>query len=187
MCDDLAINMGLLGRIGDALTKVDERFSDDPYIIGKRFEDHVESLFSKKWFSIIEKTHSAKTNEQRYVESSLNPDIIFRYNGKGGGDFAVECKFRTEASFDRSGRLRLFKPSQMQRYREFSQKRNIPVFIVIGLEQFIDDEYEEPLIEEYMFNIPLNEIKYDSLYPSVLTKYERPYDKEFFWKNGELS
>ncbi len=37
-----------------------------------------------------------------------------------------------------------------------------------------------------MFNILLNEIKYDALYPSVLEKYERPFNKLFFWKDGLL-
>jgi len=37
-----------------------------------------------------------------------------------------------------------------------------------------------------MFNIPLSEAKYPALYESVFTKYERPLDKPFFWKNGKL-
>ena len=37
-----------------------------------------------------------------------------------------------------------------------------------------------------MFNIPLNEAKYPALYESVFAKYERNFDKPFFWKNGKL-
>jgi hypothetical protein len=41
-------------------------------------------------------------------------------------------------------------------------------------------------IEKFMFNIPLREAKYPALYESVFTKYERDYDKPFFWKNRRL-
>ena len=47
-----------------------------------------------------------------------------------------------------------------------------------------EDEYEES--EIFMFNIPLEDAKYPALYPSVFEKYERPYDEDFFWRNGEL-
>jgi len=179
--------MSFLGKIGDFLTTVDETFSNDPHIVGKRFEDHVESLFSKRWFTLVEKTHSAKVNQQRYVESSLNPDLIFRYNGSGGSTFAIECKYRTPASFNKKGMLEIFKPGQLERYRKFSVQRNIPVFVVIGFDA--DCESDDGTIEEgpFMFNIPLNEIRYDALYPSVLERYERPFDKPFFWKDGQLS
>ncbi len=72
--------------------------------------------------------------------------------------------------------LRWSNPVQLQRYRDFSHKRKIPVFIVIGLGEDLDE----------MFNIPLEEAKYPDLYPSVFNKFSRPSDKSFFWKNGEL-
>ncbi|MBN1431448.1 MAG: hypothetical protein JW931_01590 [Methanomicrobiaceae archaeon] len=181
------INMGFLGRIGETLTKIDENFSNDPHVVGKKYEDYVKTLFSQKWFVLVEQTHSEKVNRERYVESSLNPDFVFRYNGRGGGEFAVECKFRTEASFDKTGKLRIFKPGQLKRYREFSEKRNMPVFVILGLD-IIDNEYCQRFNpEEYMFCIPLSEIKYNDLYPSVFEKYGRDPEKNFFWKNGNLS
>lgn len=178
--------MGFFGKLGDFLNKVDESISSDPHIVGKRFEDHVESLFSTKWFTVVEKTHSAKVNQQRYVESSLNPDLIFRYNGPGGGTFAVECKYRSPASFNKKGMLELFKPGQLERYRKFSVQRNIPVFVVIELDAYA--ELDDGKVEDgpFMFNIPLCEIRYDALYPSVLEKFERPFDKPFFWREGQL-
>jgi hypothetical protein len=33
--------MGFLGKIGDAIQKIDYHISNDPEIVGKRFEDHV--------------------------------------------------------------------------------------------------------------------------------------------------
>jgi hypothetical protein len=47
--------MGFLERIGEAIQKIDEKVSSDPEIKGKRFEDHVQSLFTPKYFKIIEK------------------------------------------------------------------------------------------------------------------------------------
>jgi hypothetical protein len=40
--------MGFFGKIGEVFNKIDYHTSNDPEIVGKRFEDHVESLFSKK-------------------------------------------------------------------------------------------------------------------------------------------
>jgi len=176
--------MGFLGKLGDALHTIEYHVSDAPEIKGKRFEDHVESLFNPKYFSIVEKTHSHKTNEQRYVESSLNPDFIFRYEPTKE-KFAVECKYRT--SLNNKDMLEWSYPAQLQRYREFAYKSRIPVFVVIGLcvevkEHKHDDWHEE----NFMFNIPLEEAKFPALYSSVFEKYERDYDKPFFWKNGML-
>jgi hypothetical protein len=86
--------MGFLGKIGEAIQKIDYHIASDPEIVGKRFEDHVEKLFSPKYFKIVEKTHSFKTNSERYVESSKNPDFIFEYMPTKE-KFAVECKYRT--------------------------------------------------------------------------------------------
>ena len=49
--------------------------------------------FSTKYFKVVEKTHSFKTNTERYVESSKNPDFIFEYLPTRE-KFAVECKYR---------------------------------------------------------------------------------------------
>ena len=175
--------MGLFRKIADIAEKIDYHISDDPQIVGQRFEDHVESLFSTKYFPIEHKTHSFKTNEKRYVESSLKPDFIFRYKPTGER-FAVECKYRS--SLNSEDMLEWSSPQQLQRYRQFEYENRIPVFIVIGLEGVMEDDYEGEESVTFMFNIPLNAAKYPKLYPSVFEKYERPYDKPFFWKNGVL-
>ena len=177
--------MGLLGRLGKAIVKVDEKISSDPEIVGKRFEDHVESLFSKQYFKLLEKTHSFDVNKQRYVESSLNPDLIWQY-GPTKEKFAVECKYRT--SLNNKNQIVWSNSSQLQRYQEFEKKNRIPVFIAIGLELTFEDENDPDfdVTEKYMFCIPLKDAKYAALYPSVFEKYERDFDKPFFWKNGYI-
>jgi hypothetical protein len=166
--------MGIFGKIGDVFNKIDYNISDDPEVVGKWFEDEVLKLFSTKYFKIIEKTHSYKTNADRYVESSKNPDFVFEYSPTKER-FAVECKFRTK--LNQKGQLEWSYPAQLKRYQEFALQHNIPVFIVIGLD--LEDG-------GFMFNIPLSEAKYPALYESVFAKYERPLDKHFFWKNGKL-
>ena len=166
--------MGIFGKLGKVLAKIDTEISSDPQAVGKWFEDSVENLFSKKYFKIIEKTHSFDTNADRYVESSKNPDFIFEYIPTRER-FAVECKYRTQ--LNRNGQLEWSYPAQLKRYQDFARERKIPVFIVLG---FSDDE------EDYMFNIPLSEAKYPALYESVFAKYERDGEKPFFWKDGKL-
>jgi len=75
--------MGFLGKIGKVFTNFDYGISDSPEAVGKRWEDHVESLFKSRYFVVVEKTHSFETNESRFVESSNNPDFIFRYRPTG--------------------------------------------------------------------------------------------------------
>ena len=168
--------MGIFGKIGDVFNKIELEVSNDPAAKGKWFENYVENLFSKKYFRLVEKTHSYKTDAGRFVESNKNPDFIFEYIPTRD-QFAVECKYRT--SLNNKGHLEWSYPAQIKRYQDFERERKIPVFIVIGL----DDEKKD---EGYMFNIPLSGAKYPALYESVFAKYERPLDKPFFWKNGKL-
>jgi hypothetical protein len=177
--------MGFLGKIGEAIQKIDEKVANDPQAKGKRFEDHVQSLFAEKYFKIVEKTHSFKTNKERYVESSKNPDFIFEYMPTKE-QFAVECKFRT--SLNPKRQLEWSYPAQLARYQEFARARKIPVFIVIGLELTFEDE-DDPDFDEtetFMFNIPLQSAKYPALYENQFVPFERDYEKPFFWKNGQL-
>jgi len=167
---DKGINAGI-----KLLKDIRYEVSDDSFVVGLRFEDYVEDLFSDKYFSVVEKTHSTETNQERYVESSMNPDFVFRY-APSGEMFAVECKYRSGLN---NGMLEWTYPKQLGRYRKFAQERKMPVYIVIGL----DGDDDAP---DRMFNIPLEEAKYPKLYPSVFNRFERPPEKSFFWKNGKL-
>ncbi len=169
--------MGFIDAGIDLLKRIKYEISDESFIVGLRFEDYVSDLFSRKYFSIVEKTHSTETNQERYIESSMNPDFVFRYN-PSGEMFAVECKYRSKLNDE--GMLKWSYPEQMKRYQEFSYSRKLPVFIVIGL----GGADKNP---EQLFNIPLEEAKYPALYPSVFNRFSRPTDKPFFWKDGNLS
>ena len=166
--------MGLFGKIGDVFNKIELEVSNDPAAKGKWFENYVENLFSKKYFRIIEKTHSYKTDAGRFVESNKNPDFIFEYIPTRE-HFAIECKYRT--SLNNKGQLEWSYPAQIKRYQDFAMHHKIPVFIIVGLD--LEDG-------RFMFNIPLSEAKYPVLYDSVFANYERDPEKSFFWKNGKL-
>ena len=168
--------MGLLDTGIKVLKNIKMATSNDPFVVGQIFEERVNDLFSKKYFLIAEKTHSTETNQEEYVESSMNPDFIYRYKPTGEL-FAVECKYRSSLI---DGKLSWSNPKQLKRYQKFQRERNIPVFIVIGLGGEDVSEYKE------MFCIPLEEAKYPDLYPSVFKKFSRDPDKPFFWKNRNL-
>lgn len=157
--------------------KLMETFSDAPEWKGKRFEKYVMEKFDDRYFDIVEMTHSWKTNQERYVESSLNPDFVFRYKPKNEV-FAVECKYRS--GLNPKGMLECCKPNQLTRYREFEKQRNIPVFMVVGFAG-LDDNPDD------LFVIPLKEMKYPALYPSVYRNYSKNPKTNFFWKQGKLS
>ena len=170
--------MGLLGKIGDVFHRIEYHTSNDPEIVGKRFEDFVLSLFSSDFFKLVEKTHSFKTNDERYVGSSLNPDFIFEYIPTKEM-FAVECKFRS--TLNNKGQIEWSDFKQLHRYQMFQKERGIPVFIAIGYWHEVKD-----LIDKHLYVIPLTEARYPGLYKSLYHKYERDRKKPFDWKNGRL-
>jgi hypothetical protein len=157
------------------LDPLKEIFSVAPEWVGYRFEKYVMELFDERYYVLVERTHKNSDNKERYVESSLNPDFIWRYK-PSGEEFAVECKYRSGLN---AGKLQWSNPQQLKRYQDFSKNKNIPVFIVIGFDGIETDPKD-------MFLIPLEEAKYPALYPSVYNKYSRNPKKNFFWKNGQL-
>lgn len=177
--------MGALRHIGDFLKKIDYHTSKDPEVVGRRFEDHVQSLFPEKMFTLLEKTHSYDTNKERYVQSSLDPDFVWKHN-QTGDVFAVECKYRTPGSYDELNRLVWCNNDQLNRYRSFQIKRRIPVFIIIGLEKTYRDSYGDEHSRKFMFNIPLDDAKYTAFYSSYLKKFERDYHGNFYWLDKKL-
>ena len=172
-------------KIGNAIQKIDYQISHDPEIAGKRFEDHVRNLFSIKYFTVVEKTHFFKTNTEKNVDCSKNPDFIFEYIPTGE-KFAIACKYRTQ--LNNQNQLEWSNQAQLKRYQEFENERRIPVFIVIGLELPLKSKYYPDAIahEKFMFNIPLKNATYPALNREVFANFGREYERPFFWKNGKL-
>jgi len=130
---------------------------------GEKFEIYVmDNLFPEKYFKLLHKTHDFKTNSKRYVESSLKPDFLFE-DKKTGKIFYVECKYRSNLYQDKFHWAKDDK--QFQRYKDFESNENIPIYIAMGLGGTADNP-------ERIFLMPLKEIKYPALFPSVLKNWE---------------
>lgn len=153
--------------------------------IGKKFEDRILDLIFKnngkrEYFALEYRTPDYYDPKSGiYAESNLDPDFRIRYNPTGDV-FAVECKYRSGLFRNNYGKyvLSWSKPAQFARYQKYQQERNIPVYVVIGLGG-------EPDNPEMIYCIPLSDIKYPQLYPSVLKKYEHPPTELFFWNTKE--
>lgn len=159
-------------------TNIDNGFSHDKCIEkGNEFENYICSLFDKKYFGVKEWTSDHSRKRDIFVEADCNPDIVMRYRYKDRNElFAIECKFRKSLF---KGKLEWSKYPQLNRYRNYQEENNIPVFVLIGLGG-------NPNSPERLFCIPLNEIEYPALYPAIFEKYERDPDKMFFWKDYML-
>ena len=143
---------------------------------GSGFENFVVNRFCEDTFSIVEMTHKFAGPGDRYIESDLNPDFTFRHKPTGA-IFAVEAKFRSH--LNKNGMLEWSNPDQLERYRNFSKERGIPVYIVIGLYWSCDYPKE-------VYVIPLEIAKYPALYPSIYKKYLKNPSQKFYWENGML-
>ncbi|WP_410508750.1 hypothetical protein RSJ42_00235 [Methanosarcina hadiensis] len=164
--------MGLVNKIMKAVEALTE---DESVEKGNDFERYVVDLFDKKYFSIVQWSTDITRKHDRFVESDAGPDLTIRYI-PDGEIFYVECKFRSGLYEEK---LHWSKPEQLKRYQDFARENRSPFFVVIGLGG-------TPSHPERMFCIPLEEVKYPALYPSIFEKFERKPDKNFFWKNGFL-
>jgi hypothetical protein len=155
---------------------VKDSVSDDPWWKGDRFEQFVLHRFDERFFDLVQRRHSRTTNEKRFIGTGLDPDFIFKYLPTQTL-FAVGAKYHSELDCD--GMLGCGTPYQLNRYRDFCEQHTMPIYIVLGLGGIA----ARP---KRLFLIPLNDVKYPSLYPSVFEKYERKPNKPFRWVNGKL-
>ncbi|NMC27825.1 MAG: hypothetical protein GYA42_06715 [Syntrophomonadaceae bacterium] len=177
-----------MGFMDKLLKTVDIWLPDEQqeqYGKGKAFEQYVAGLFNLKreYFAIHEWTRdNSEKREGIFVETDANPDFVIRYKPTNEM-FAVECKWRAnpvKSSKINDWVIRWSRPDQIRRYQEFARKKNIPVFVMIGLSG-------TPAHPDFTFCVPLEVAKYPEIFPSILDKYERiPPNKPFFWKNGML-
>ncbi|ABO35251.1 hypothetical protein MmarC5_0945 [Methanococcus maripaludis C5] len=141
--------------------KTDENLS---FEIGEAFENFVaEELFPDHHFVLTHMTPNFAVNSKRYCESSLKPDLGFR-DKKTGKEFYVECKFR--GSLTEDGKYDWTKDkNQANRYRNIQKDENKQVFVAMGLGGMSNNPRN-------IFLVPIDEIKYLEIYPSVLRNWE---------------
>jgi hypothetical protein len=138
--------------------------------IGETFERHIVNMLNPHYFDIVEWTTDLSNKHHRQVESDMYPDLTVRYKPTGE-QFAIECKFRSRLY---NGMLHWTNDTQRARYLEFALRRNIPVFIVIGLGGTPDNPRS-------IYCLPLIEAKYSQLYPSVYKKYYHNPKHNLYW------
>ncbi|MBN8221375.1 MAG: hypothetical protein J0L53_10665 [Spirochaetes bacterium] len=151
---------------------------------GHIFERLVAETFASnsKYFTIEDwsaDNHNKTTGIK--VEANQNPDLVIRYNPTGER-FAVECKYRTNPSISQKNGgpvISWAKPYQIENYKAFSNRRRIPVFVVIGLGGKPDDP-------DIMYCLPLEEARFPDLFFSLLNNYEKEPGSGFFWRDGIL-
>jgi hypothetical protein len=142
-------------------------------IKGTTFEGYVESLFSKQEWRLAESNAYRKLG--RWVESYSNPDFVFIHR-RTNKKIAVECKYK-EKEYER---ILWAYEDQIERYQNFSQKQNIPVFVILGVGG-------RPKNPKRVFLAPLSQIKYPDVKIDYLEKFERDPKKYFSLDNhGDL-
>ena len=107
----------------------------------------------------------------RYDESSKQPDIIFDIELNKVYSVAIECKFRMSFFKDL---LVVARKEQLDRYREFQERNDIPVFLAIG----VGGSGAHP---EELFIVPLNAIKFPVVKKSYLKKFLKILDQKLFY------
>lgn len=138
-------------------------------IKGTTFEGHVESLFSKQEWRIAESNAYRKLG--RWVESYSNPDFVFIHR-RTNKKIAVECKYKEKEH----ERILWAYEDQIEKYRSFSQKQNIPVFVILGVGG-------RPKNPKRVFLAPLSQVKYPDAKIEYLEKFERDPKKYFSLDN----
>lgn len=107
----------------------------------------------------------------RYDERNKLPDIFFDMELNNAYSVAIECKFRMSYFNDI---LFVARKEQLDRYREFQEKSDIPVFLAIG----VGGSGAHP---EELFIAPLNAIKFPVVKKSYLKKFQKKLDQKLFY------
>jgi hypothetical protein len=108
-----------------------KHYNFESILKGRQFEICIaKSLTSISGFKLKEWTPDKGIGSNVFVESNLNPDLVFA--DRMGNEFAIECKFKGKiGSFTT---VAWSSVKQGRRYEKFQQTRNIPVWVAIGVE-----------------------------------------------------
>lgn len=151
-------------------------FDEENYEKGVDFEKNVISLFNSHDFGIYNWTRDTwRKHGDIKVESDSNPDLVMRYKPTNE-KFAIECKFRSEI---KQGAIRFDLRYKIDKYIQYSEDFNIPVFVVIGIGK-------DGMNIDRMFCIPLEEATLTNIKADVYERFERKPYLNFRWMDGRL-
>ncbi len=120
---------------------------------GRKYELRVAESFCLMGYTILEWTPDKGFDQNMYVESNSNPDLVLK---KGDDILAVECKYRSKffrmdiAKYQYDDEISWATQYSVDRYHQFSLKRDIPVFIALSFQG-------EPESPDNEYFIPFNE------------------------------
>ncbi|MGI4021947.1 MAG: hypothetical protein ACRYFA_10610 [Janthinobacterium lividum] len=102
-----------------------EKGDDFEKFVLKLFDFESERFVLKEW-------RSDKFFDGIYPKSNHYPDFEIQLNTRNGFKvFAVECKYRS--NWNQDGTITWAKNSQINNYENYSNQKDIPVFIVLGV------------------------------------------------------
>lgn len=145
---------------------------------GDDFEKFVVEKFDTTFFKIKEWAGDKYINGN-YAETTPQPDLLFEFRLKQKtAAFAVECKWRK--SLFKNG-VEFARPEQFERYKNYQDSMNIPVFVAIGIGG-------KGMSPEKLFIVPLYETDNNFIHISKLKRHEKDIQSNFFFniKTNEL-
>ena len=141
---------------------------------GDAFEKFVVKSFPRKFFTLQE-WRSDKYVDGIYAVSNHFPDleVMFDDKSKGVKDvFAIECKWRKRFYHNE---IEWAQDYQIKNYKEYADRVNIPVYVVIGMSG-------EPEAPDEIFIIPLSGINSNTISKTELNKYKKDTnERHFIW------
>ena len=145
---------------------------------GLDFEKFIVQKFSDKLFKVKEWAGDTFVKGV-YAETTQHPDLLMEFIGyKQNIEFAVECKWRQNGV---NNGIPFSTNDQLNRYRNYAEKKKVTVFIAIGLGG-------KGATPEKLYIVPLKDISKPFLFLSELKKYEKKVDANFYfdYKEDEL-
>lgn len=133
---------------------------------GYDFEKYVLSRFDKRSYRLHEWRSDKYLRGWGGPPSNSSPDLELEHI-TSGRRFAIECKYRTGLS---DGKFVWATPRKHENYVRYQQRNHIQVFVAFGLGG-------KPRSPALFAVIPLADIKYPGLFPSILERYKRSDDR----------
>lgn len=158
--------MAFLEDVADIFSRVRTNSSKlETFKKGSRFEKFVRDiLFSGSKYALVERTHGYWTNEERFIESSRNPDFKFR-SLDTGFTFWVEAEYR---SGFHGGGITVCEPWKLEQFYKIAEKR--PLFFALGVGG-------PPQAPKNVYLVPFSKGFRNWLHESFLNKYRVPTNK----------
>ncbi len=131
---------------------------------GLAFEKYVTTLLPRQHGFQLVHWRGDKYNKGVYALSSQWPDLEYQYSRENHKyEFAIECKWRS--TYYR-GQIQLCDDHQLKNYQKFSEDKQIPVYIALGVGGSPDNPAE-------LYIIPLDALSSNIIYRYELSRFKR--------------